>query len=193
MPSAVYRWAPVLAWAGVIFVLSSIPDLGTGLGGWDLGLRKIAHAAEYAVLGFLLLRAVGRAELALALGIAYAVSDEIHQHFVSGRRARRSTSRSTPSASRSASTSDDDGSAGTATSISGVDGPKDVGDRQLDALLERLDRLTDEVQGLNRRLDSGENLAPIVRELALLNDSLQALAYASLGQQGPQIRRRRAG
>ncbi len=79
------------------------------------------------------------------------------------------------------------------TTIPRVDGPKDVGDRQLDALLERLDRLTAEVHGLNRRLDSGENLAPIVRELALLNDSLQALAYASLGQQGPQIRRRRAG
>jgi hypothetical protein len=79
------------------------------------------------------------------------------------------------------------------TTIPRVNGPKDVGDRQLDALLERLDRLTAEVHGLNRRLDSGENLAPIVRELALLNDSLQALAYASLGQQGPQIRRRRAG
>jgi len=79
------------------------------------------------------------------------------------------------------------------TTIPGVDRPKDVGDRQLDALLERLDRLTAEVHGLNRRLESGENLAPIVRELALLNDSLQALAYASLGQQGPQIRRRRAG
>jgi hypothetical protein len=74
-----------------------------------------------------------------------------------------------------------------------VKGPKDVGDRQLDALLERLDRLTEELRGLNRRLDSGENLAPVVRELALLNDSLQALAYASLGQQGPQVRRRRAG
>jgi DNA-binding FrmR family transcriptional regulator len=71
--------------------------------------------------------------------------------------------------------------------------PKDVGDRQLDALLERLDSLTAEVRGLNRRLDSGENLAPIVRELALLNESLQALAYAALGQQGPQVRRRRAG
>jgi DNA-binding FrmR family transcriptional regulator len=74
-----------------------------------------------------------------------------------------------------------------------VKGPKDVGDRQLDALLERLDRLTDELRTLNRRLESGENLAPVVRELALLNDSLQALAYASLGQQGPQVRRRRAG
>jgi DNA-binding FrmR family transcriptional regulator len=74
-----------------------------------------------------------------------------------------------------------------------MDRPRDVGDRQLDALLERLDSLTAEVRGLNRRLDSGENLAPIVRELALLNESLQALAYAALGQQGPQVRRRRAG
>ena len=75
----------MLAWAALIFVLSSIPDLGTGLGGWDLALRKLAHAAEFAVLGFLLLRATGRVYLALGLGIAYAVSDEIHQHFVSGR------------------------------------------------------------------------------------------------------------
>jgi hypothetical protein len=74
-----------------------------------------------------------------------------------------------------------------------VEGPRDVGDRQLDALLERLDRLTDELRALNRRLDNADHLAPVVRELALLNDSLQALAYASLGQQGPQVRRRRAG
>ena len=69
----------------------------------------------------------------------------------------------------------------------------DVGDRQLDALLQRLDRLTAEVQGLNRRLDSGDNLAPVVRELSLLNESLQTLAYAALGQSGPQVQRRRAG
>jgi DNA-binding FrmR family transcriptional regulator len=69
---------------------------------------------------------------------------------------------------------------------------KDVGDRQLDALLERLDRLTAEVHGLNRRLDSGENLAPLVHELRALNESLGALAYAALGQAGPQVRRRRA-
>jgi VanZ family protein len=74
-----------VAWAGLIFVLSSIPDLGTGLGGWDLVLRKLAHAAEFAVLGFLLLRAIGHEWAALALGIAYAVSDELHQHFVPGR------------------------------------------------------------------------------------------------------------
>jgi hypothetical protein len=70
---------------------------------------------------------------------------------------------------------------------------KELGDRQLDALLERLDGIQIELARLNRRLDAGEHLAPVVRELAALNDSLQALAYAALGQQGPQVRRRRAG
>jgi DNA-binding FrmR family transcriptional regulator len=69
---------------------------------------------------------------------------------------------------------------------------KEVADRQLDALLERLDRLHAELRALNRRLDSGENLAPVVHELRTLNGSLQALAYAALGQQGPSVRRRRA-
>jgi VanZ family protein len=78
-------WLPVVAWAALIFTLSSIPDLGTGLGGWDLVLRKIAHAAEYAVLGALLFRALGRELPAVAIGIAYAVTDEVHQAFVSGR------------------------------------------------------------------------------------------------------------
>jgi len=69
---------------------------------------------------------------------------------------------------------------------------KEVGDRQLDALLERLDRLHAELRALNRRLDHGESFAPIVHELRNLNESLQALAYAALGQQGPQVRRRRS-
>ncbi len=84
-PRALSLWLPVVAWAGLIFALSSIPDLGTGLGTWDLVLRKLAHAAEFAVLGFLLLRALGRESAALAVGIAYAASDELHQHFVPGR------------------------------------------------------------------------------------------------------------
>ncbi len=85
MQAAVSRWLPVAAWAALIFVLSSIPDLGTGLGAWDLVLRKLAHASEYAVLGLLLLRALRHEQAALALGIAYAASDEFHQHFVTGR------------------------------------------------------------------------------------------------------------
>ncbi|MHB1244585.1 MAG: VanZ family protein [Gaiellaceae bacterium] len=78
-------WGPVLVWAAVIFAFSSVPDLGTGLGTWDLVLRKLAHAAEFAVLGALLQRALGSARAAVLLGIAYAVSDELHQVFVPGR------------------------------------------------------------------------------------------------------------
>jgi VanZ family protein len=78
-------WLPVLAWAAVIFALSAVPDLGTGLGGWDLVLRKIAHATEYAVLGALLARATARPGLAFGLGLLYAISDEVHQEFVPGR------------------------------------------------------------------------------------------------------------
>ena len=61
---------------------------------------------------------------------------------------------------------------------------KEVGDRQLDALLERLDRLAAELHGLNRRLDAGEHLAPVVHELRALNESLTTLAYAALGAGG---------
>jgi VanZ family protein len=75
----------VAAWAAVIFALSSVPSLGTGLGTWDLVLRKLAHMGEYAILGALLVRAVGRPWPAVALGALYAVSDEVHQSFVRGR------------------------------------------------------------------------------------------------------------
>ena len=83
--SVVRTWLPVVVWAAVIFAFSAVPDLGTGLGGWDLVLRKLAHAAEYAILGALLVRATGRPGLALGLGVLYSVSDEIHQVFVPGR------------------------------------------------------------------------------------------------------------
>jgi hypothetical protein len=69
---------------------------------------------------------------------------------------------------------------------------KHLDDRQLDAILERLDRLCDEVHALNRRLDSHEQLLRIAHELGSLNESLQALAYAALGQQAPTVRRRRS-
>ena len=86
-PRAVSRWLPVVLWAAVIFALSSIPSLSTGLGFWDTLLRKSAHLTEYAILGALLFRALGQAAPALALGVAYAVTDELHQHFVPGRHA----------------------------------------------------------------------------------------------------------
>jgi VanZ family protein len=80
-------WLPVFAWAAVIFAFSSIPSLSSGLGVWDTVLRKCAHVTEYAILGALLYRALGRAVLTLAVGIAYAATDEFHQHFVRGRHA----------------------------------------------------------------------------------------------------------
>ena len=78
-------WLPVVVWAAVIFALSSISGLGTGLGFWDTLLRKGAHFAEYAILGALLLRALRREGFAVAAGVAYAATDELHQHFVPGR------------------------------------------------------------------------------------------------------------
>jgi len=77
----------VIVWAAVIFTFSSIPNLTTGLGTWDLILRKCAHMTEYAILGLLLLRALGRELPALAAGFGYAITDELHQHFVRGRHA----------------------------------------------------------------------------------------------------------
>lgn len=80
-------WLPVVLWAAVIFTFSSVPSLSTGLGTWDTVLRKGAHVTEYAILGALLYRALGREALALAAGIAYAATDEVHQYFVRGRHA----------------------------------------------------------------------------------------------------------
>ena len=76
-----------MLWAAVIFALSSIPALSTGLGVWDTVLRKGAHATEFAILGLLLVRALGRELPALLVGVAYAATDELHQHFVRGRHA----------------------------------------------------------------------------------------------------------
>lgn len=88
--------APPILWAALIFSLSSIPDFRSGLMPlWDVMLRKIAHAAEYAVLAVLLAR-VGYHEshrrsvvfirgLAWLAATTYAVMDEYHQTFVPGR------------------------------------------------------------------------------------------------------------
>ena len=66
-------------------------------------------------------------------------------------------------------------------------------DRQLEALLARLDRVVEELRRLNAREERREELTVIAHELRNLNESLQAITYAALGTQGPQVRRRRAG
>ena len=85
--SLVKRFAPPLLLMGLIFFLSAQPDLSTGLGNWDLVLRKLAHMAEYGLLWFLWWRALGFGHPAIAIAIVllWAASDEYHQSFVEGR------------------------------------------------------------------------------------------------------------
>jgi VanZ family protein len=88
-------WVPVAAWCALVFILSSLPlrvDAGVVPGG-----DKTAHVGEYAVLGFLLARALrntrpalGRAALvagAALLGALYGATDEFHQSTVPERTA----------------------------------------------------------------------------------------------------------
>jgi len=74
---------------GVIFFLSAQPDLNSGLGTWDTVLRKLAHMAEFGLLWFLWLRALGfrppAAVVAAAIAAGFAGTDELHQLFVRGR------------------------------------------------------------------------------------------------------------
>ena len=90
--SAAARYAPPLALMGLIFFLSAQPDLSTGLGFWDLVLRKLAHMTAFGLLTLLWWRALpGPARragyIAAAISLLYAVSDEYHQSFVEGRHA----------------------------------------------------------------------------------------------------------
>lgn len=89
MTGLVRGWAPPVLWAAVLFVASSRSNTGpVDLGD---GRDKLAHFVAYAVLGLLLARAQAlsglRPWVAVALGLAYAASDELHQSFVPGRSA----------------------------------------------------------------------------------------------------------
>jgi hypothetical protein len=71
-----------------------------------------------------------------------------------------------------------------------VNAPRRIEDRELDAILERLDRLTESVDRISRRLESLEGLDRMTRELGSLTHALESLAFAALGSRGPQVRRR---
>ena len=80
------RFGPPLALMAVIFFLSAQPGLDSGLA-FDDVLRKGAHMAEYGLLWFLWWRALGYGHpgAAIAIAIGYAISDEIHQSYVTDR------------------------------------------------------------------------------------------------------------
>jgi len=70
---------------------------------------------------------------------------------------------------------------------------KPLEDRQLDEILIRLDRIASELERLNSRLDTQDGMQRIAHEVKSLGESMQALAYASLGaQSGPSVKRRSA-
>ena len=88
-----WLWAvAAIAWAALIFFLSSVPS---GDGGVDLpdipGADKVAHAVSFGILTVLLaqaLKATGNLTslvLAVLLASAYGVTDELHQRFTPGR------------------------------------------------------------------------------------------------------------
>ena len=102
-------WMPIIIWAGAIFIFSTSgfsaantsrvisPVLRWALPGisiaWlDLAntlIRKAAHFTEYGVLFWLLIRGPMRHRplVAMAICVAYALTDEGHQIFVAGRTA----------------------------------------------------------------------------------------------------------
>jgi hypothetical protein len=84
---AVLRCVPAVVWLGVIFAASSVTGSNVP-GGWSVQ----GHLAEYAVLGWLVVFALGRrtvdtrlALAALAFCAFYGFTDEVHQAFVPGR------------------------------------------------------------------------------------------------------------
>lgn len=86
--SRALRFAPAIAWAGVIFAGSSLPGSSV-----PSRFSELGHFGEYSILGALVVLALlaprglpGRAMwIALAACALYAFSDELHQAFVPGR------------------------------------------------------------------------------------------------------------
>jgi VanZ family protein len=75
---------------GLIFFLSSLSDLSSGLGIWDLIGRKLLHITEYGSLALLWIWALAPVTErpfwpAAAITLVYAISDEYHQGFINGR------------------------------------------------------------------------------------------------------------
>lgn len=90
-------WGLVILWCGLIFSFSSIPTITTSeILWWDFVLKKTAHVLEYAVLYFLVIRALNKDKrlkikkwwIAFIFCFLYALSDEYHQSFVLGRHAK---------------------------------------------------------------------------------------------------------
>ena len=92
MKKIINRYWKVIAWCTLIFSVSSIPTLPkVGFIWWDFLLKKTAHIIEYAILFGITTRSLDQPKpwrTAFLFGIAFALSDEYHQSFVTGRSTR---------------------------------------------------------------------------------------------------------
>ncbi len=83
------RWAPAILWMALIFILSAQPGLRISPdASVDGPVRHAVHVAMYAVLAFLLVRAMSGVTwpavgaLAVVIATLYGVTDELHQSMV---------------------------------------------------------------------------------------------------------------
>jgi len=93
----IFYWLPPILWAGLIFSLSGVPNLNSGLEAfWDVFLRKLAHATEFGIPVLFLFRAFRGYNFSFwkslifsfFLAVAFAFSDEFHQLFVIDRQGK---------------------------------------------------------------------------------------------------------
>jgi hypothetical protein len=64
-------------------------------------------------------------------------------------------------------------------------------EKQFELLLRELERIASQLELIQRRLELLDALPPALMELSRLTSSLESLAYAALGREGPAVRRRR--
>jgi len=86
-------WFPVVLYSGIIFYVSSVPDIKIPLAG--LQFDKVLHYLAYIPFGFLVARGVDNLSITVSrrtfwiciflASIFYGFSDEYHQLFVPGR------------------------------------------------------------------------------------------------------------
>ena len=63
-------------------------------------------------------------------------------------------------------------------------------EKQFDLLYEELRKISRELETLQNRLAMLETLPVALQELSRLSRSIESLAYAALGREGPRLRRR---
>lgn len=86
-------WFPVILYSGIIFYVSSVPNISTPLP--EMHFDKILHILLYAPFGFLVARGIYNTKASVSYrklldivfwaSLLYGLSDEVHQMYVPGR------------------------------------------------------------------------------------------------------------